>query len=71
MIADDEMQKIIDKAHQLPYGDTLVEFLELFRSTFMKHVHPYPGMPPCPDDSVVKLNMYDLKKLLSDSVRIN
>ena len=71
MIADDEMQKIIEKAHQLPYGDILIEFLQMFRETFMNHVHPYPGLPPCPDDSVIKLNMYDLKKMLSDSVRIN
>lgn len=71
MIANDVMQNIIEKAHQLPYGDILVEFLQMFREAFMNHTHPYPGDPVCQDDRVVKLNAYDLNKMLSDSVRIN
>lgn len=71
LITDDEMQKIIDKAHQLPYGDILVEFLELFRRTFLNHVHPYPGLPPCQTEDYIQTSTYDLDKILSDSVRIN
>lgn len=71
LIADDEMQKIIDKAHQLPYGDILVEFLDMFRKTFANHVHPYPGLPPCQTDEYLQTSTYDLNKILSESVRIN
>lgn len=71
LIADDEMQKIIDKAHQLPYGDVLIDFLNLFRKTFANHVHPYPGLPPCQTTEYLETNTYDLEKILSDSVRIN
>ena len=68
---EDSYQKIIDKAHQLPYGDILVEFLELFRRTFLNHVHPYPGLPPCQTEDYIQTSTYDLDKILSDSVRIN
>lgn len=71
LITDTEMQKIIDKAHELPYGDILVDFLNLFRNAFMTHYHPYPGIQPCPTPEVVKLETYDTNKMLSDSVRIN
>lgn len=71
LITNDEIQKIIDKAHQLPYGDILVEFLTLFVDAFAKHVHPYPGLPPCQTSEYLETTTYDLKKMLSDSVRIN
>ena len=67
----DSIQKIINKAHQLPYGDILVEFLTLFVDAFAKHVHPYPGLPPCQTSEYLETTTYDLKKMLSDSVRIN
>lgn len=71
MIDDDEMQKIIDRAHELPYGDVLVDFLKLFVRTFSTHVHPYPGLPPCQTGDYIKTTSYDLDQILSDSVRIN
>lgn len=72
MIGDDEMQKIINQAHQLPYGDVLVSFLKLFLRAFAEHTHPYPGMPPCATDEFVETINYDLpNKILSESVRIN
>ena len=71
LITNDEMQKIIDKAHELPYGDVLVDFLKIFVGAFAKHVHPYPGLPPCQTSDYIETTTYDLKKILSDSVRIN
>ena len=71
LITDDEMQKIINKAHQLPYGDILVEFLDMFVKTFAAHTHPYPGLPPCQTMDYIETTSYDLKKILSDTVRIN
>lgn len=71
LIADDEMQKIIDAAHELPYGDILVQFLQLFVKAFLNHSHPYPGMSPCLTDEYLEVMRYDLNKILSESVRIN
>lgn len=71
LIDNNEMQKIIDKAHKLPYGDILIEFLEMFVDAFAKHVHPYPGMPPCQTSEYLETITYDLKKILSESVSIN
>lgn len=71
LITDEEMQNILDKAHQLPYGDILVDFLKLFVRTFSSHVHPYPGLPPCQTTDYLETTSYDLDKILSESVRIN
>lgn len=71
LINNNEMQKIIDKAHKLPYGDVLVEFLNMFVDAFAKHVHPYPGMPPCQTSEYIETTTYDLKKILSENVAIN
>lgn len=70
LISDKAMDEIIKKAHQLPYGDILIEFLEIFRRAFLSHVHPYPGLPPCTTDDVVKVSSYSLKDMLSENVRI-
>lgn len=71
LIDDAEMQKILDMAHVLPYGDILVDFLKLFVKTFATHVHPYPGLPPCQTEDYIKTTSYDFDKMLSESVRIN
>lgn len=71
LITDAEMEKILEKAHQLPYGDVLVEFLKMFVNAFALHTHPYPGMTPCQTSEFIDTTTYDLDKILSDSVRIN
>ena len=65
------MQKIIEQAHKLPYGDVLVDFLILFVKTFAEHTHPYPGLPPCHTSDYINTISYDLNQILSESVRIN
>lgn len=70
--SDKAMQEIIDKAHQLPYGDVLVDFLKLFVAAFFEHAHPYPGMKPIGELNFFNLQEYkDYDKMLSESVRIN
>ena len=71
LISDSAMKELINKAHQLPYGDKLVEFLDLLRIAFAKHVHPFPTMAPCNDDNMKTVASYDLDGMLSDNVRIN
>jgi hypothetical protein len=46
LINDDEMQKILNEAHQLPFGDVLIEYLRLLKDAFLAHVHNGSGNPP-------------------------
>lgn len=71
LISDSAMKELINKAHQIPYGDTLIEFLDILRTAFAKHVHPFPTMAPCNDDNMKAVAGYDLQGILSDNVRIN
>lgn len=77
-ITDEEMKKIIEKAHKLPYGDVLVDFLISFLEMFKSHTHKYSQLPPCPDSASTIFNMkYGStkesleEKLLSKDIRIN
>ena len=74
LISDADMDTIIRKAHQLPYGDVLIDFLKLFVDAFNTHTHAMDMEPPVPDANVVNLNtkVEQLNKdMLSDIVRIN
>lgn len=71
LISDAAMKELLNKAHQIPYGDKLVEFLDLLRVAFAKHVHPFPTMAPCNDENMKAVATYDLEGTLSDNVRIN
>ena len=71
-IDDNNMKDLIEKAHQLPYGDLLVDFLTKFRMAFLVHTHPYPMLPPTKDENFVQpVADYNLQDVLSDSVKIN
>lgn len=71
LISDEEVQKFIKKAHQVPYGDTLVEFLEIFRTAFLTHQHPWAQLPPTRGEDVKRLTNYQLNSMLSQTIRIN
>lgn len=72
LISDDEYAKILEKAHQLPFGDKLVEFLDIFMKAFSTHVHAYHGLPPDLTQIEIKnLLSYDINKILSQNIRIN
>ena len=72
LITDEEMNKIIETAHQLPYGDKLVEILDIFRKAFQNHIHNHYLVPPNPGTiAMSQLSGYNLKSILSDTVRIN
>lgn len=71
LISDAAMKELLNKAHRVPYGDTLIEFLDILRTAFAKHVHPFPTMAPCNDENMKAVATYDLEGTLSDNVRIN
>ena len=68
----DNMADLNEATSPLPYGDKLIEFLDLFREAFREHVHRLKT-PLLENEkaSVRKLLDYDLNKLLSDNVKIN
>lgn len=71
LITDDALNKILEEAHVLPYGDILVNFLKIFVEAFKAHTHPYPGMPPVQEMTYMNVNNFDLNTILSKNVRIN
>ncbi len=72
LIDDEAMVELVSKAHELPYGDKLIQFLDLFRKAFLSHTHPLSIMPPCKTHEREEvLENYNLNSLLSDTVRID
>ena len=71
LISDNEMKKILDKAHELPYGDVLVDFLKCFVDIFKRHVHPYSGIPPTLAATDTQMLSPEWNSMLSKSIRIN
>lgn len=71
LISDETMKEIIENAHVLPYGDILVNFLNIFKKAFNSHTHAYSGLPPVQDINYTNLNSFNMKDMLSEHVRIN
>lgn len=75
LISDEELNKVIESAYKLPYGEKLVEFLQTFVDAFIKHSHPFSMLPPnefyTNELIAQKTELLDKEKMLSDTVRIN
>lgn len=72
LISDEEYSKIISKAHQLPFGDVLIELINLIIKALTTHVHAYAGLPPDLNQIEIKtLLAFELEKILSKNIRIN
>lgn len=72
LIDENEMDEIMSKLHQLPYGDILVEYLNILRAAIVNHGHNFgPGNPPIDYDAITLAKSLDFNKILSDKVRIS
>lgn len=80
LINDSELEKIFKEAHQLPFGDVLLEYLRLLKDAIFYHVHNGNGNPATDltgdgniqSIAVLKTKADDLeKKMLSKNIRIN
>ena len=71
MITQDEIKNAIEKAHAVPYGDVLIDFLKLFLKMFKEHTHPYPGHSTILSSGNNNFWDFDFSKILSDNVKIN
>ncbi len=73
LISDDEMSRILDEAHQLPFGDILLQYLILLKNAFYFHVHNGAGNVPSGQALLdFKQKAEELEKqMLSKNIRIN
>lgn len=80
LITDDELAKILEEAHQVPFGDVLIEYLKLLKEALFAHVHNGNGNPATDLASsgnkqalaTFKSKAEDLEKsMLSKNIRIN
>lgn len=80
LISDDELLKILETSHPLPFGDLLVRYLKLLKNAFLNHVHNNNGRTPTDlvtdgnQQSVLefKKSAEDLEnRMLSQNIRIN
>jgi len=79
LISSDELKIILKDAHQLPFGDVLLEYLRLLKEAIFSHVHNGNGNPAtdltATDGAAVaalKSKADDLeKRMLSKNIRIN
>lgn len=71
LINDEEMKKILEKAHRLPYGDVLIDFLKQFIQVFRNHTHPFAMAKPVFYTQEEKVLSTNLDDFLSNSIRIN
>lgn len=79
-ISEEELFSILETAHQLPFGDILIQYLKLLKAAFLNHVHNGHGRPPTDlvaggakqDVLEFKKNSEDLEnRMLSKNIRIN
>lgn len=71
LIKNEEIDDIMSKLHQVPYGDLLVDALKKIRNALTNHVHPYPGLPPVPCEYIISALGVNLDDILSENVRIS
>ena len=72
LIPESELDEIMDKLHELPYGDILVKYLKIMQKAILYHGHNYgPATPPIRDRNISQLADVDFDETLSDKVRIS
>lgn len=80
LIADEELQRILETAHPLAFGDIMLQYLRLFKDAFFAHVHNGNGNSPTDLTisgnkqalAIFKAKADDLEKqMLSVNIRIN
>tara|TARA_R110001592_G_scaffold351511_1_gene648718 strand:+ start:7560 stop:8624 length:1065 start_codon:yes stop_codon:yes gene_type:complete len=77
-IDNEKLDEILKGAHQLVFGDILIEYLKLIRSALLNHVHNGSGNPAT-DMPPVSISVADFKNkaeklenaMLSKNIRIN
>ncbi len=68
LFTEQDFVTMSESGHPIPYGDRLVEFLEMMRQVMINHVHPYNAMKTVQEEMVLKMLNFDLNKLLNKNV---
>lgn len=80
LISDEELKKMLGEAHQLPFGDVLLEYLKLLKDAIFNHVHNGNGNPATDlatsgniqSIGALRAKAQDLEsRMLSKNIRIN
>lgn len=73
LVVESEIGNMMDRLHQVPMGDKLVEILDIMKGAILHHVHACGGKEQAGDTPgyINKLKDYDLNKILSEFVRIS
>ena len=73
LVKENAVDDVMNRLHQVPKGDKLVELLEIIKGAILHHVHPWASMEQSGDDPgyIKRLENYDMQKILSDYVRIS
>lgn len=80
LLSEEEMKKIFEEAHQLPFGDILLEYLKLLKDAIFSHVHNGNGNPATDLATsgniqaigALRAKAQDLEsRMLSKNIRIN
>lgn len=71
LINKDELERILQKAHPVIYGDTFMKFFDKVINIIKTHTHPYPMVPPALASPDVEVLSTDTKQFLSNSIRVN
>jgi len=80
LINDEELRKMLGEAHQLPFGDILLEYLKLLKDAIFSHVHNGNGNPATDLATsgniqaigALRAKAQDLEsRMLSKNIRIN
>lgn len=71
LITKESYDSMVKQLHQVPYGDVLVEYLDILRGALINHVHPWAQLPPCDALGITEANGLDFNKLLSNTLRIS
>lgn len=80
LITDDEFEKILSQAHQVPFGDVLLQYLRLIKDALFNHVHNGNGNAATDlttsgnkqSIAILKSKADDLEnRMLSNNIRIN
>jgi hypothetical protein len=79
-ISDEELTRVLEEAHQLPFGDILLEYLRLLKNAIFSHVHNGNGGPATDLSAsgnvqavaALRSKAEDLEnRMLSKNIRIN
>lgn len=68
-----QIDNVMDRLHQVPKGDVLIDFLKIVKGAILHHVHPWATMEQAGDDPgyIEQLKKYNLEQILSEYVRIS